>query len=390
MQEYFPSRKRYANGHDTPDQDCFDSLPCPAFVVLTTAGVLLIFGSISSSVADRFIPQDEPIVQSQQGLRCFATGERATLLDFLSAEVRRARRHAVRGAEDAILCTASSESRRRKALKLGPGSPHDVVESQQNVRDVLNLPKEYWSQDGEAFGAPLGVSRSVLTSRLMDRILVVPSHRILYCPISGVASRTITALLSANQKSTDFTGTYRLSELSLRDRERFLLSTTVHRFLFVRHPFARAVAAYNRGISSGPVDSPDYRAFMGLVRGRALSEHEHELQKVSFLFFLTFLARQNAADLDEQFIPQSLACGTGSIDYDFTGRLETFDEDIQALCEKTGLNKDLIGPSPPTSNASAEARELFSSLKHRTKAVKLYGVDLDAFGYAASVESTTL
>lgn len=174
-----------------------------------------------------------------------------------------------------------------------------------------------------------------------------------------------------------------LSAFAPRDRERLLLRTDVFRFAFVAHPFTRLLASYYRGTRSpSGLDSRTYRAFMARVRGVALANGQHEMQRISFQFFLTFLARQWPHELHEEFRSQSTICGFGSVNYDFVGRFERFERDIAFVHAKLGLTGTHVYVDNFMREASDKAPQLFRNTRFRSKAVKLYGDDLRNFDYS--------
>lgn len=330
----------------------------------------------------------------------FSTGEEVSLVDFLAAEVRRARRGDQRAAHDSVIALTEVELRRRRAkAHQAPGalarhedeSGDDLLPDDANSIDV-----GYWRGGDEKYQSAMSVERSTLRSKYMHSIFVVKSHRALVCPIRGSAGETIVNFLEKLEEVIP--GTLQpLSSYSIRDRERFLASNDIFRFVFVRHPFYRAATAYLRGVSSGDIDSEAYRNFMGLVRGRPLNENEHELQRLSMLFYLTFLARQPAGSLDSQFKSQVDICGIGVVDYDVIGRVESFAHDIGRVAGRLGLDATAQAPTAadaerdhgvPDTNVSSASLQLFASSKHRSKASKLYATDLSTLGYSPTQPPT--
>lgn len=196
----------------------------------------------------------------------------------------------------------------------------------------------------------------------------------------GVASRSLLRALE-RLEGVSPEGLPLLSDYALRDRERFLGRPDVFRFVFVRDPLARIASAFLQGrAAADELDGQAYRTFMARVRGQPLKKGEREVQPVSFLFFLTFLAAQETENLWEGFAPQTGLCGLRRINYTFLGRLERFEADVDALERALGPLRPL---NPPMfeSNASTTFGNMFATRKRRMKAAKLVEEDSRLLGY---------
>ncbi len=239
-----------------------------------------------------------------------------------------------------------------------------------------------WARPDAPAELVLAVSRDLLSSLPVHRLRVLPRLGALFCPIPGVASNALLRALG-RAEGVGNEELPLLSEYALRDRERFLVRPDIFRFVFVRHPFARLLSAFYAGRAFSELDSPGYREFMGRVRGRPLAPDEHELQPLSFLFFLTFLSKQRRSELWDRFVPQSDLCGLQSFKYAFVGRLEQFEQDIAEVERRLSRKLQPLEPPSFSSNASQTLTEMFNSRKRRSKAMKLYDIDLKALGYTS-------
>jgi Sulfotransferase family len=365
-------------------------------VLAIVVGCFLIAAPLGTTQAPAFVPQDEPIVRSRGAHHVFSIGERVSLIDFLAADVRRARRGERRLANQSILSSTEAESRRRRAQSRNTAvnSKHagrnEGTDISLRPQDAASLGRDYWRDNDGQYGSALSIERSTLLSPSMDRILVATRHRTLFCPIPGVADDTLVAFLEKAEGVPPGT-LQRLSSFAIRDRERFLTSKTIFRFAFVRHPFIRAALIYTNGVNGRDLDSEAYRQFMGLVRGRPLRDHEREMQRLTSLFYLTFLGRQSREQLDEIFQPQVDLCGVGSIDYQLVGRLESFEADFSTVAEMLGVDPPTIaalangeGQNSDGKTIAETTQELFRSSKHRNKVAKLYAGDLETLGYSTT------
>jgi Sulfotransferase family len=357
-------------------------------IVAVIAGTALILSTYRSGYSRPRIPVDESIVHEHGVQNHFSIGERVPLVEFLAAEVRRARNADQRLPHDAVITLTKSDMHRRHWRPKTDGAvlnSADIADADRPLDTALLAPN-YWRGKDAEYNDGMMVHRSVLHSSVMKRLVVSRKHRTVFCPIFGVASSSLLEFLERADGSAP--GSLpSLANFSVRDRERFLSSRDVFRFVIVRHPYMRAVATYNQGIASGDLDSPEYRHFMGLVRGKPLRENERELQKLSMLFFLTFLSKQHSTQLDEQFLSQTELCGIGSINYDLIGRLESLKADVARAANIMKVSFVSLNAIPIDGrrNTTETAIETFASSKHRSKAAKLYSADLTTLNYPSSL-----
>jgi Sulfotransferase family len=370
------------------------------FSSLTTAEIVSVFAAIAgvacvswglSTSNTLFSPNEELIVKGHGGRHQFSIGDRVPLVDFLAAEVRRAKHGRRRVPHDPVVSLSDADVRRRHWKLRSDGAASGDVSGSDSVdaarlAAITPVDHQYWQRKDVDQYSSMAIERSLLVASVMRRLLVLRKHRAVFCPVLGVASGALVDFLE-QAEGVGHGSLPTLADFSLRDRERFLTSDTVFRFVFVRHPFMRAAAAYNKGISSGDLDSEGYRSFMGIVRGRPLGEQERELQRLSMLFFLTFLGKQDPAHLDDRFAPQTQLCGIGLVDYHFIGRLETLGIDIVTAARSLNIDSPMLRKSASDKriNTTKTAIETFAVSKHRSKAAKLYAADLTALNYPASL-----
>lgn len=362
-------------------------------LVAIVVGIFVLFLPLEKSPDSMSGPREEPIVRTRGAHHVFSTGERVSLVDFLAAEVRRARKRENRLASHPILDLTEVEMRRvREKARQAAEQDARLVESDiagTSTNNVWSLEPGYWRGKDDVYEAALSIERSTLNLPVMNRILVATKSRTIFCPIPGVADKMIIQFLENAEQIRP--GSLRsLASFSIRDRERFLTSGDIFRFVFVRHPFVRVAQAYTNGVEGRELESPEYRDFMGRVRGRTLTESEHELQKLSILFFLTFLGRQKPAELDTQFLPQVDICAIdGKINYDMVFRHENLREDIAKMAETLGVDTSKMRIPGKTGEAVSQdgpffdsAMAMFSNSKHRAKVTKLYSADLTKLEYS--------
>lgn len=133
--------------------------------------------------------------------------------------------------------------------------------------------------------------------------------------------------------------------------------------------------------TDGDVNGRVYREFMAHVRGEELRENVVELQKVSVHFLLTFLSRQRADALHDDFKSQSRLCGYKEVAYTFVGRVETFERDVAFVDAKLGISGGIYAMNDVGRKGEAETLRTVRVPRMRAKAVKLYEDDLKHFDY---------
>lgn len=293
-------------------------------------------------------PQAEPFVQPGAAKTIYKPGDSIPLPNFIATAVKHAR-------------TPSTTTT----------TPPPLTETYK---------EHIWSEPDTPEQRLLSASRDLLHSPLLSRLLVAPRIGAVFCPLPGVIHEALITHLTAIEAGP----LVPLAAYAPRDRERFLMRDSVLRYAFVRHPFARALAVYRAG-TIGDLDAPGYREFMGHVRGNQLSSGEHEMQRLSFSFFLTFLGRQNAVELHETFRSQSRLCGIGqgslSIPYTFLGRYETVTRDLKTVEQRLGVH----GAPLPSAASDRNVSNVFQSSRLRAKAIRLWTDDLHNFHYSATV-----
>lgn len=235
------------------------------------------------------------------------------------------------------------------------------------------LPQSFYGQP-----SALSVPRHLLQSPTLDRMLVSPSHRILFCPIPGAADRHLTQLLSRLCGPL-----YPMTAFASRDRERLLMNKDVFRFTFVVHPFTRLLATYFRGARSpGGVNGPAYREFMTRVRGVPLAEGQHDMEIISFQFFLTYLARQETHQIHPDFQSQTDLCGIREINYTFIGKTELFERDVATFHTRIGAKANHVFADPVLHEAIQQTAPTFQNHRFRSKALHLYNIDFEILPYS--------
>lgn len=267
-----------------------------------------------------------------------------------------------------------------------------------------------WIGDDTEKERVMQISRQILMSPEVGRLYTVVSKSghshsangyergtpvALFCATPGAARHALLTHLSRTHSLIP------LSELSMRDRERLLVRESVFRFMFVRHPFVRTLAAYRRA-TVGVSDASDkrFRTLMARLRGSALEPGVRELQIISFRMFLALLGNRgdyyqgdaslknvasniNVYDNDDDLHPQNKFCAVQTVNYSFIGRIEHFTRDLLVVNNWLKIRSTALPPHH-SSGAADAAASVFQDSRIRRKATRLLQDDLRAFGYSYS------
>ncbi len=163
--------------------------------------------------------------------------------------------------------------------------------------------------------------------------------------------------------------------------EKTLATPEITVFCFVRNPYARVLSAYLDKVQRKEPQINSIRKELAELRGVAPSEAT--VGGVSFEEFL--LATRKKAEtgkVDRHWRPQALHLCTDIISYDFVGRLETFENDIDYLLERLTLPElEIVRRDPHRTNANEKLSEFYDA---RTLDLvrEIYDRDFEVFGYS--------
>lgn len=211
----------------------------------------------------------------------------------------------------------------------------------------------------------------------------------------------------------------RMSSLSLRDRERVLMQENIVKFAIIRHPLVRALATYRRVVSNDTVlNSQMYRRFIARLRGYELTSSHRELSVVSFRVFLALSGQRLASmragynerpfrirddsemldggmsneghygNVDDESIsdeyelsPQWLLCAMDVVKYSSMVRVESIGKDLHEVFRKMGMTTSVV-PELNVSEDMTEARRVYSDVRVRQRAWRLFRKDISTFEFS--------
>ncbi|NES64035.1 MAG: sulfotransferase family 2 domain-containing protein [Okeania sp. SIO2D1] len=113
-----------------------------------------------------------------------------------------------------------------------------------------------------------------------------------------------------------------------------------------------------------------------------LEDIDLEQNPVSFAEFINFICEQNVKCMDKHWMPQNLILDYDRVEYNFIGRIENFEEDVNSLFEKIQAPKYMyqyIGGKMNSSQKIGRASLWMDELAE--KVYEKYKSDFEAFGY---------
>jgi hypothetical protein len=212
-------------------------------------------------------------------------------------------------------------------------------------------------------------------------IMPLPEHGLVYVKNPKAGSSTLMVWLDrlhtgdAEAELDRMHKDHRLPTVAEVGRRRVLrmLSGRAYRFSFVRHPVRRLESVYWAKM----VRSRGYRLKAAAALGLPV---DPELV-VTFEQFLGAVEQQDPVhDMDPHWRPQHVNLMHPLVDYDLVGRLESFDSDLDRLCEEAGL------PHVPLESRNVSPRKAPDSVYDGRpdllrRVEELYATDMELYGY---------
>ena len=220
-------------------------------------------------------------------------------------------------------------------------------------------------------------------------LLVDLEHKFLFCIVHKVASTT-TKLLFLRESSAPKGGLSRLNNSVLhgianakvlRISPDFYSSDQLEKFhkaMFVRHPFERLVSVYEL-LRDSPEAPFFYKKYFNKIIDR-----RNITGWMSFVEFVDYVIKTPLLEYDQRWMPYFERCVPCHVGYDFLGKLETSDQDFDAMLSVNGL--DEFKPRLKHLNARSEshsAEQLFKQLERKQimALYRIYRLDFELFGY---------
>jgi hypothetical protein len=213
------------------------------------------------------------------------------------------------------------------------------------------------------------------------RLLAMPQYRCIYVKNAKSGSSTLTLWLHRIH-----TGDHDFAPANIHKRHQLprpgslgwdtvvdMLNGEAFRFSFVRDPIARMQSAYLDKIANERKDAWRVRR-----RGRGLGVEADPQWVPTFEQFIEVLEEQEPRWMDPHWRPQHLNLMHPLVEYDFIGRLENFEADLERVREATGMP---VVPMP-VRNVRPRSESLFDGRPDLLRrARKIYAGDLELYGY---------
>lgn len=299
-------------------------------------------------------------------------------------------------------------------------SPSLKLVTNTNANAITNTKKKgscsfadvTWKECDKQATKVLQMNRTNLqTSKLTHRLYVLcePNAqnslqvKALFCAIEGLCKSSL-----LKHFETPLLQLHKLSSFSLRDRERILSSSTsssIFRFAFVQHPFARSFQLFHNVTNHrNPHYTSSYGEFMARLRKLPYRPSDRELNTISYRMFLALLNRRRQLEQldahrlplpfvyderdherdderDDIFEDQATICSIPFVEYSFIANMETFARDLHFVHQRLGFRSSST-PHCPLTEVSTSLHQTFSDSTIRHKATRLFQKDLNNFQYA--------
>ncbi len=201
-----------------------------------------------------------------------------------------------------------------------------------------------------------------------------------------------------NRKATGLKGLFDADERKLYA---LLQSPDVFRFNFCRDPYARLVSAYENRILTLGLENYDlvesatkeFRSNRTAILAHKTGRHPSSVdpdEAIEFGDFVRFICDQDYFEMDRHWYPQARSMHIDVIDYQFTGRLESFEQDWRTVSETI---TDGTGAWPATRlNSTRDRAQEHDQIPQdlRRLIAGKYEEDFDAFRYPTRLRATVM
>lgn len=159
--------------------------------------------------------------------------------------------------------------------------------------------------------------------------------------------------------------------------EEILWGDAFFRFSFVTDPFERLLFHYFRIVQPAGSNLPTQL-------GRVWWRRSGELQKpLSFIDYLRCISDIEDVQRSKHYRTQTRLLQHDKITLDFTGRLETFDQDIRRLANRLPLHDEIFQDVHDPATLAEMRASLFTE-EAEAIAVSIYAADFETYGYSRS------
>ena len=195
---------------------------------------------------------------------------------------------------------------------------------------------------------------------LQNDVLILPEKKVLYAACSKNACSSLKKILASvkndgiehldsphDRKKTGLLGALDVEHHVLADA---FYDADFFRFAFVRNPFDRIISCYKNRIADlgleGYDKNPNSKNEFSRNRAKVIAWKKGVFEQdvdanehVSFRDFLGFVCDQDPYEMDRHWYHQTRSIHFDHIDFDFIGRVENFNFDVNYLLNKIGAPK---------------------------------------------------
>lgn len=248
-------------------------------------------------------------------------------------------------------------------------------------------------------------SNKAIIRSTFHSLFVDDEHRLLYCAVPKVACtnwKRVLLTLSGRVESakienlSDNNVHRQLGKVYLKRLESYTTKEIQFRlnnyyiFMFVREPFERLLSAYRNKLASA--EDEEFRRLYGreIIRRYRSRPSATSLQRghdVSFEEFVRYLLDPKTTSremLEPHWRPYHQLCHPCYINYDFIGKYETLDEDVDFVLRRLGVRHLVTFPTKVPRKTSKElVAKQFANISGSDirRLWKIYSLDFHLFEY---------
>jgi len=108
-------------------------------------------------------------------------------------------------------------------------------------------------------------------------------------------------------------------------------------FMIVRHPFERLVSAYRDKFELAKKYAYVYSMYTSKILGLRTSAEAERARRPTFSEFVDYLLRVPVQQFNDHWVPYWLHCHVCEMEYDIIGKMETIEDDMEFISDRSGL-----------------------------------------------------
>lgn len=245
--------------------------------------------------------------------------------------------------------------------------------------------------DIDAIQSALGanVFNSLVNISMADKFVWIKNPKVgsssLDITLQSVAGRSLKGLSTKPHSSIQDSVFVKPYQLPTRQIHNILTSDRYFKFTFARNPYKRLYSAYNDKIAGNKSNKVQILRYLGLDT----SDIE---QEVSFSEFVHALSEIDPLNMDRHWMPQWMLTSANVIEYDFIGKLESFDDDLRYVFSILKLDIDEYYKyyAPHRNKVGTSIEDHLDDQEVLDKINNIYGEDFKIFDYPITHQVSAL